>query len=246
MIVASPALLEVSGVDLAYGTFQVGWDISLDVRQGEIVALMGPNGSGKSTVLNAIGGLVRPLKGSITFGGRRIDVVPAFRRTDLGISLVLERHRLFPGLTVRENLLLGAFRGEAKRRRSETLRRVEQIFPLIGSRSGQQARTLSGGEQQMVAIARGLMSRPKLLMVDEPTLGLTPKLAADVVSLLGRLNQEDGLSILFVEQDVEVALALAHRGYVLESGRVAVHGHAGELLGSPTVKRVFMGEVGKA
>lgn len=238
-----PVLLQLAGIDLAYGSYQVGWELSLAVREGEIVALMGPNGSGKSTVLNAIGGLLRPTRGSIEFAGQRIDVLPAHMRIDIGISLVLERHRLFPRLTVRENLLLGAFRGNAKRRRAETLRWVEGIFPIVGSRANQQARTLSGGEQQMVAIARGLMSRPRLLMVDEPTLGLTPKLAAEVIELLRRLNREDGISILFVEQDVEVALALADRGYVLESGRVIVEGEAQALLGSTAVKRVFLGEV---
>ena len=170
--------------------------------------------------------------------------IEAYKRAEIGISLVLERHRLFPQLTVRENLTLGAFRGEARRRRAESLRWVGQIFPVVESRADQQARTLSGGEQQMVAIARGLMSRPRLLMVDEPTLGLTPKLAAEVTALLKRLNQEEGISILFVEQDIEVAFALAHRGYVLESGRVIVHGEASSLLGSAAVRRVFLGEVG--
>lgn len=235
------ALLTLEGVDVAYGNFQVLWDVSLTVGQGEIVALMGPNGAGKSTVLNTVGGLIQPTRGTIGFDGRRLERVPAYRRVDEGLTLVLERHRLFPRLTVRENLLLGAYRGEARRVRDGTLRRLESLFPMIGPRSRQQARTLSGGEQQMVAIARGLMSRPRLLMVDEPTLGLSPKLVGEVIELLRRLNREEGITILFVEQNVELALSVATRGYILESGRVLIEGTPAELLRSPEVKRVFLG-----
>ncbi len=237
----SPALLTLEAVDVAYGNFQVLWNVSMTVRQGEIVALMGPNGAGKSTVLNTVGGVIQPISGAIGFDGRRIERVPAYRRVDEGLTLVLERHRLFPRLTVRENLLLGAYRGEAKRQRGRTLGRLESLFPIIAVRARQQARTLSGGEQQMVAIARGLMSRPRLLMVDEPTLGLSPKLVVEVMELLRRLNQEEGITILFVEQNVELALSLATRGYVLESGRVLIEGTPADLLGSAEVKRVFLG-----
>lgn len=234
-------VLDVSGMSVAYGDFQVLWDVSLKVGEREIVALMGPNGSGKSTILNTIAGLVTPFEGRVEFEGKELSRVPAHGRSDSGLTLVLERHRLFPYMTVRENLLLGAWRGEAKARRSETLERVEELFPIIRSRAEQLARTLSGGEQQMVAIARGLMSRPRLLMVDEPTLGLTPLMVKQVLELLRRLNEEDGVAILFVEQDVHLALSLAHRGYVLESGRVIAEDESKALLASSAVKRAFLG-----
>lgn len=234
-------MLDVSRVSVAYGDFQVLWDVSLQVHPGEIVALMGPNGSGKSTILNTVAGLVAPLDGSVEFGGRTLTRVPAHARADTGLTLVLERHRLFPYMTVRENLLLGAWKGEAKLRRAETLARVEELFPLVGSRAGQLARTLSGGEQQMVAIARGLMARPRLLMVDEPTLGLTPLMVKQVLELLRRLNEEDGVAVLFVEQDVHLALSLAQRGYVLESGRVIAEDLSEPLLRSAAVRRAFLG-----
>ena len=234
-------MLDVAGVSVAYGDFQVLWDVSLTVGSGEIVALMGPNGSGKSTILNSVAGLVAPFAGTIDFDGRQLAGVAAHKRSDSGLTLVLERHRLFPYMTVRENLLLGAWRGEAKQRRSETLRRVEDLFPIVRSRGTQLARTLSGGEQQMVAIARGLMSRPRLLMVDEPTLGLTPLMVRQVLDLLRRLNEEDRVAILFVEQDVHLALSLAHRGYVLESGRVIAGDDSKALLSSTAVRRAFLG-----
>ena len=202
---------------------------------------MGPNGSGKSTVLNTVAGLVRPRSGSIKFDGRRLEALPAYRRVDTGLTLVLERHRLFPYMTVRENLLLGAFKGEARRRRAENLEWVGELFPILKTRASQQARSLSGGEQQLVAIARGLMSRPQLLMIDEPTLGLAPLMVAQLLKLLQKLNSEVGVSILFVEQDVHLALSVAHRGYVLESGTVIAEGGSSQLLDSPEVKRAFLG-----
>jgi branched-chain amino acid transport system ATP-binding protein len=233
--------LELADLAVAYGDFQVLWDVSLSVGPGEIVALMGPNGSGKSTILNTVAGLIRPRSGSIEFEGRRLEDVPAYRRVDTGLTLVLERHRLFPYMTVRENLLLGAFKGEAKQRRSESLEWVGDLFPIVRARASQLARSLSGGEQQMVAIARGLMSRPSLLMIDEPTLGLTPLMVSQVLELLKRINEESGVSILFVEQDVHLALSLAHRGYVLESGTVIAGGESSQLLDSPEVQRAFLG-----
>ena len=233
--------LELADLAVAYGDFQVLWDVSLSVGPGEIVALMGPNGSGKSTILNTVAGLIRPRSGSIEFEGRRLEDVPAYRRVDTGLTLVLERHRLFPYMTVRENLLLGAFKGEAKQRRSESLEWVGDLFPIVRARASQLARSLSGGEQQMVAIARGLMSRPSLLMIDEPTLGLTPLMVSQVLELLRRINKESGVSILFVEQDVHLVLSLAHRGYVLESGRVIAAGESSRLIDSPEVKRAFLG-----
>lgn len=234
-------MLRVDGVSVAYGDFQVLWDVSLRVDAGEIVALLGPNGAGKSTLLNTVSGLVRARQGRIEFDGRRLDALPAHRRVGGGLAHVLERRRLFPYLTVRQNLLLGAYHDAARRHRAESLARVETLFPRLRERAGQLAHTLSGGEQQMVAIARGLMSRPRFLMVDEPTLGLAPRVVAEILEVLRRLNREEGIAILFIEQNVQLALSLAHRGYILESGRVLLDGPAEALLGSDEVRRVFLG-----
>jgi branched-chain amino acid transport system ATP-binding protein len=234
-------MLSVKGIDVFYGDVQVLWDLSLRVNDGEIVALLGPNGSGKSTVLNTIAGLLQPRRGQIHFIGRDVGGVPAYKRAGNGLALVLERHRLFPLLTVKQNLVLGAYRGEARERRAESLKWVEKLFPILADRAEQQARTLSGGEQQMVAIARGLMSRPRLLMVDEPTLGLSPKVAAEVIALLQEVRRTAGITVLFVEQNVQLALSFADRGYVLESGRLLVEGPSAELLQSDGVRRVFLG-----
>jgi branched-chain amino acid transport system ATP-binding protein len=234
-------MLIVDGLHVAYGDFQVLWDVSVRVEAGEIVALLGPNGAGKSTVLNTVSGLVRPRAGRIEFAGRRIDTLPAHRRVAAGLAHVLERRRLFPHLTVRQNLLLGAYHDDARRHRAETLGRVEALFPRLRERADQLAHTLSGGEQQMVAIARGLMSRPRLLMVDEPTLGLAPRVVDEILGVLRRLNREERITILFIEQNVQLALSVAHRGYVLESGRVLLDGDSAHLLASDEVRRVFLG-----
>ena len=234
-------MLRVEGLSVAYGDFQVLWDVSLAVAEGEIVALLGPNGAGKSTVLNTVSGLVPPRAGRIEFRGRRLDGLPAHRRVAEGLAHVLERRRLFPYLTVRQNLLLGGYQREARRHRPETLAWVESLFPVLRERAGQTAGTLSGGEQQMVAIARGLMSRPRLIMVDEPTLGLAPRVVGEILDVLRRLNREHAITVLFVEQNVQLALSLAHRGYILESGRLLLGGEAAELLASDEVKKVFLG-----
>ena len=234
-------MLSVESLDVAYGDFQVLWDVSLRVEPGEIVALLGPNGAGKSTLLNAVSGLVPSRRGRIELGGRRLDGLPAHRRVGEGLAHVLERRRLFPTLTVRQNLLLGGYHDRARRQRLATLAWVESLFPLLRERADQLAHTLSGGEQQMVAIARGLMAGPRVLMVDEPTLGLAPRIVTEILDVLRQLNRETGLTILFIEQNVELALSLAHRGYVLESERVLIEGAAATLLGSDEVKRVFLG-----
>jgi branched-chain amino acid transport system ATP-binding protein len=234
-------VLRVEGLSVAYGDFQVLWDVSLRVDEGEIVALLGPNGAGKSTVLNAVSGLVPTRGGRIEFRGNGLDRLPAHRRVEHGLAHVLERRRLFPHLTVRQNLALGAYHAGARRRRAETLAWVESLFPVLRERGQQLAHTLSGGEQQMVAISRGLMSRPRFLMVDEPTLGLAPRVVGEILDVLRRLNRDTGLTLLFIEQNVDLALSLAHRGYVLESGRLLVEGTAADLLASPEVRRVFLG-----
>jgi branched-chain amino acid transport system ATP-binding protein len=205
------------------------------------VALLGPNGAGKSTVLNTVSGLVPAQRGRIEFRGRALDRLPAHRRVAEGLAHVLERRRLFPYLTVRQNLQLGAYRGEARRQRAGTLAWVESLFPVLRERAQQTAGTLSGGEQQMVAIARGLMSRPGFLMVDEPTLGLAPRVVAEILEVVRRINRQEGITVLFVEQNVQLALSLAHRGYILESGRVLLDGASADLLASDEVKKVFLG-----
>jgi branched-chain amino acid transport system ATP-binding protein len=240
--VSAAPQLAVENLDVAYGEFQVLWQASLHVGTGEIVAMLGPNGAGKSTLVNTISGLLRPRAGSITFEGQRIDHLPAHRRAGIGIAHVLERRRLFPFLTVHDNVLLGAHNARARPHREETLARLEQLLPLLRERRAQLAHTLSGGEQQMVAIARGLMARPKLLMIDEPFLGLAPRIVEQIGELVRRIRDEQGISILFIEQNVELSLRLADRGVVLESGRTVLGGPSAELLRSAEVKRIFLGE----
>ena len=238
----SPALLTVEGLDVAYGDFQVLWAADLRVGAGEIVCVLGPNGAGKSTLMNTISGLLQPRAGRITFLDERIDGLPAHRAAGLGIAHVLERRRLFPFLTVLDNVLLGAHNPRARPQRAETLARVEALFPVVRARRLQLAHTLSGGEQQMVAIARGLMARPRLPMIDEPFLGLAPQVVQEIGHLVRRIRDEDGIGVVFIEQNVELALRLADRGYVLESGRTILSGPSSELLLSPEVKRIFLGD----
>ena len=236
-------VLVVEGLDVAYGDFQVLWQAAVHVGEGEIVAVLGPNGAGKSTLMNTISGLIAPRAGRVTFRCKRIDGLPAHSTAGEGLAHVLERRRLFPFLTVLDNLLLGAHNPAARPHRDDTLGQVERLFPIIPARRTQLAHTLSGGEQQMVAIARGLMARPRLLMIDEPFLGLAPLVVQDLASLIRRIRDEQGISILFIEQNVELALRLADRGYILESGRTILTGPSAELLESPEVKRIFLGDI---
>ncbi|RPH85127.1 MAG: ABC transporter ATP-binding protein [Candidatus Rokuibacteriota bacterium] len=233
-------MLEARGLDVLLGDYQVLWGAGLRVGEGEIVALLGPNGAGKSTLMNTISGLLRPRAGEVVFGGRPIAGLPAHRIVGEGLSHVLERRRLFPYLTVRQNVLLGAYNPAARAGRDVQLRRVAELFPLVEARAEQLAHTLSGGEQQMVAIARGLMARPRLLMIDEPFLGLAPRIVDQIAEIMARINRE-GVAILFIEQHVERALAIAHRGFVLESGRTVLEGRSDELLRSPEIRKVFLG-----
>ena len=233
-------LLDVKNIDVLYDDFQVIWDVSINVNKAEMVALLGPNGSGKSTVLNTICNLVEPKKGSITFNNTLISNIPTYRRTELGISHVLERRRVFPHLTVKQNLILGAWHPIAKKKLSNTLDKVYTIFPKLKTRSDQLAKTMSGGEQQMLAIARGLMGLPKLLMVDEPFLGLSPMVMKDLIKIF-KIIVSQGTSILFVEQNVRLALSMADRGYVLESGRLVIDGKSEDLIDNEKVTKVFLG-----
>jgi branched-chain amino acid transport system ATP-binding protein len=234
------ALLEARGLDVLLGDYQVLWDAHVSVEAGEVVALLGPNGAGKSTLMNTLSGLLRPRAGQVLFRGRPIAGLPAHRIVREGLSHVLERRRLFPYLTVRQNVLLGAYNPGARAGREDRLARVTELFPIVRTRADQLAHTLSGGEQQMVAIARGLMARPGLLMIDEPFLGLAPRIVDEIAAVIQRINR-DGVTVIFIEQNVERALALAHRGYILESGRTVLEGRSEMLLRSPEVKRIFLG-----
>jgi len=233
-------MLKVSNIEVSYGDYQVIWGVSLEVAEGEMVSLLGPNGSGKSTVFNTISGLLKPRSGSIEFAGKRIDGRATHDIVRLGLAHILERRRVFPYLTVRENLWLGAYHPDAKPHREQTLEEIYALFPRLEERERQMAHSLSGGEQQMLALGRGLMSRPRLLMVDEPFLGLAPGVVQEMKDAFERVNA-DGVSILFIEQNVQVALDMSSRGYILESGRLALAGASAELLNSPEVKRIFLG-----
>ncbi|NDG68203.1 MAG: ABC transporter ATP-binding protein [Proteobacteria bacterium] len=233
-------LLNIKNIDVAYDDYQVIWNVSLNVKEGEIVALLGPNGSGKSTILNSISGLIKIKTGEINFNNIPIHKFETYQRVGVGISHVLERRRVFPYLTVLQNLLLGAYHEKAKAEREKSLEDVYNFFPKLKDRSNQIANTMSGGEQQMLAIGRGLMGMPKLLMVDEPFLGLAPLVIEDL-KLIFKKIAERGIAILFVEQNVRLALSMANRGYILESGRLVIDGASKYLIDSKEVKRVFLG-----
>ena len=233
-------LLNIKNIDVAYDDYQVIWNVSLSVKEGEIVALLGPNGSGKSTVLNSISGLIKIKNGEIDFNNIPIHKFETYQRVGVGISHVLERRRVFPYLTVLQNLLLGAYHEKAKAEREKSLQDIYNFFPKLKDRSDQIANTMSGGEQQMLAIGRGLMGMPKLLMVDEPFLGLAPLVIEDLKLIFKKIS-ERGIAILFVEQNVRLALSMANRGYILESGRLVIDGASKDLVDSKEVKRVFLG-----
>ena len=233
-------LLSIKNIDIAYDDYQVIWNVSLNVKEGEIVTLLGPNGSGKSTVLNSISGLIKIKSGEINFNKILINKYETYQRVGVGISHVLERRRVFPYLTVLQNLLLGAYHEKAKAEREKSLHDIYNFFPKLKDRSNQIANTMSGGEQQMLAIGRGLMGMPKLLMVDEPFLGLAPLVIEDLKLIFKKIAQR-GISILFVEQNVRLALSMAQRGYVLESGRLVIDGASNDLINSKELKRVFLG-----
>ncbi len=234
------SVLEVRNIDVFYGDVQVIWDVSFDVKEGEVVALIGANGAGKSTTLKTISGLLRPRRGSVSFNGENLAVVEAYHRIDLGMALCPEARRLFVEMTVEENLDMGSLRGEAKKRRAQTKELVYSLFPRLRERQKQLAGTLSGGEQQMVAIGRGLMSLPKLLMFDEPSLGLAPILVREIFDVIRKIRTE-GTTVLIVEQNVKQTLTIADRAYVLEHGRVGMQGTGSGLLNDPHVKAAYLG-----
>ena len=205
-----------------------------------MVCLLGPNGAGKSTLIGAVSGLVPTFRGTVEFCGERIDGLPTHQIVTRGISQVMEQRRLFPYLTVEKNLLLGSFQERARAQRAESLAWVLELFPILGERRNQLAYSLSGGEQQMAAIARGLMSRPKFLMIDEPFLGLAPIVVQRILEIIQKVNAA-GVTVLFIEQNVQAALGASHRGYLLESGRMVASGPAREMLESEMVRKVYLG-----
>lgn len=233
-------MLEVADLHVAYDGYQVLWNVDVRVGEREIVCLLGPNGAGKSTLMNSISGLVRPRAGSIRFRGERIDGLPTHRIVARGIGHVLERRRIFPYLTVRENLVMGSYLPNARRERAATLEWVLDLFPALREKLQALGHTLSGGQQQQLAVARGLMARPSLLMLDEPLLGLSPAIVEEIIATLRRIRDQ-GITVLFIEQNVERALGISDRGYILESGRVALSGTAAELLADPRVLEVYLG-----
>ena len=233
-------MLTLESVDAFYGDLQALYGVELRVEAGEIVALIGANAAGKSTTLRVISGLLNPRRGRVLFEGQQIERTPAHQRVALGIVQVPEGRRLFPFLSVRENLIMGAHTDQARKQRDETLEQVFALFPILAERQHQLASSMSGGEQQMCAIGRALMAQPKLLMLDEPTLGLAPLLVRRIFETVQAINQA-GVTVLLVEQNVHHTLAIANRAYVLESGRVALAGPADELTGDERLRRAYLG-----
>ncbi|HQT97437.1 MAG TPA: ABC transporter ATP-binding protein [Thermodesulfobacteriota bacterium] len=233
-------MLKVSGIDVFYGDLQVLWDVSFVVRDKEIVVLVGANGAGKSTTLKTISGLLKPRKGSIEFDGVRLDQLAPDRVIGQGVVHVPEARRLFREMSVEENLIMGSLSPEAKKKRYETMDWVYQLFPRMKERRKQPAGTMSGGEQQMCAIGRGLMALPKILMFDEPSLGLSPILVQEVFEIAKRINKE-GVTVMLVEQNVRQTLAMCDRAYVLENGRVVLEGTGKDLTNNAHVKEAYLG-----
>lgn len=233
-------MLEVRNLQVAYGAAPALWDLSIHVASGELVCVVGPNGAGKTTLINTLAGLQRASSGSIVFQGKDITRIAPHKFCQAGIAIVPESRRLFTAMTVLENLELGSFLPEAKARRRETLEQVCTLFPAVRQKLAMPAGSLSGGQQQMVAIGRALMARPKLLLLDEPSLGLAPSIVLDMFEAIRRINAE-GLSVLLVEQNVSMAMELATRAYVLEEGRIVMDGPAGDLLQRPEIRRAYLG-----
>ena len=233
-------MLKIESLNVFYGDLQVLWDVSFHVDDKEIVALLGSNGAGKSTTIRAISGLLRPNPGTIWYKGHPLQGLPSHKIIDYGIVHVPEGRRIFPEMTVEENLIVGSLTPKARARRRETMEHVYELFPRLKERSKQPGGTLSGGEQQMLALGRGLMALPRVLMLDEPSLGLAPLLAEEIFQLMGVFNEE-GMSILLVEQKVKQTLGLCHRAYVMENGQITLEGTGQELLNNSKVKEAYLG-----
>jgi branched-chain amino acid transport system ATP-binding protein len=233
-------VLKVEHIDVFYGDLQILWDVSFEVQAGEIVVLLGANGAGKSTTLKTISSLLKPANGKVVFQGTRLDEVPSHKIIDYGLAHVPEGRRLFPEMTVEENLIVGSLSAEAKLKRNDTMAWIYDLFPRLRERRKQAAGTLSGGEQQMLAVGRGLMSLPKLLMFDEPSLGLAPIMVTEVFRIVQMVNKE-GVTVLLVEQNVKHTLSMCDRAYVLENGRITLSGTGEEFLNNDHIKEAYLG-----
>jgi len=233
-------MLEVRDLQVAYGAAQALWGVSLDVRAGELLCVVGPNGAGKTTLIQTIAGILRARSGTMTFDGRDITQLAAHRFCAAGIAIVPEGRRLFTGMTVLENLDIGSYLPEARSHRAQSLDAALALFPVLKAKLASLAGELSGGQQQMVAIARALMARPRLLLLDEPSLGLAPAIVHDVFAAIGRINDE-GMAVLLVEQNVALAMEISDRAYVLEEGRMVAEGVPAELLARPEIQRAYLG-----
>jgi len=233
-------MLQIRKLNFAYGDLQVLWDVDLEVKQGEIVTVVGANGAGKSTMLKNVSRLVHPTSGSITFEGHELSRVPSHKVVEMGIVQVPEARRIFPEMTVTENLRMGSFVKATRKDRDRNMERVFSLFPRLSERKGQLGGTMSGGEQQMLAIGRGLMGNPRVMLLDEPSLGLSPLLVRNIFEIISEINRQ-GTTILLVEQNVYQSLRISHRAYVLETGRVVLSGTGAELLDNAHVKKAFLG-----
>jgi branched-chain amino acid transport system ATP-binding protein len=233
-------MLEVSKINTFYGKIQALWDISLKIEEAEIVALVGANGAGKTTLLNTISGLVRPVSGSVEFCGKKIDGLKPYAIVELGMCHIPEGRRLFPDMSVRENLEMGAYTKRVWKDKQETFDKVCELFPILQARQGQLASTLSGGEQQMVAMGRGLMSNPMLCMIDEPSSGLAPIVVNDLFRIIEGLRAQ-GIAIFLIEQNVQQTLEIADRAYVLENGRITLEGESKRLLEEEKIRKAYLG-----
>ncbi|HSF83231.1 MAG TPA: ABC transporter ATP-binding protein [Anaerolineales bacterium] len=240
MKVAEDGLLQVNNIDGFYGNLQVLWDVSLEVHSGEIVAIAGANGAGKSTLLKTIAGLLHPARGSILFAGENITRMNAYDIVEQGISLVPEGRKLFPDMTVQQNLNIGSYSLKARAKREENLARVYELFPVLKQRKNQLAKTLSGGEQQMVALGRGLMAHPRMIIIDEMSLGLSPLIVSELFRVLKDIRHS-GITVLLVEQNVWQTLHEADRAYVIETGRIVLSGNALELLDEEEIQDAYFG-----
>ncbi|RIK88102.1 MAG: ABC transporter ATP-binding protein [Hyphomicrobiales bacterium] len=234
-------MLDVRNVNVIYGNYQVLWDVSMQAHAGQVMAVLGPNGSGKSTILKAIMGLTPVRSGKVLLDGEDITNRPAHEMVARGMSMVLERRRLFTGMTVYENVMLGAYHPSVQKHARDRLEWVESLFPIIAERRDQIAGKMSGGEQQMVAIARALMSKPRLLLMDEPYLGLTPRIVQQIAGIIRKVNAE-GIAVIFNEQNVKLSFGISNHGYLLESGRVMLSGSGEEMMKSDVIRRVYLGE----
>ena len=234
-------MLRVERIKVSYDEVPALHEVTFKVEPGQIVSIVGANGAGKSTILKAVSSVLRLDEGSISFENQRIDQVPAHRLVERGIAHVPEGRRLFARLTVQQNLTLGAYTKKSLEHREATLKNIFHLFPILENRKNQRAGTLSGGEQQMLAIARGLMSKPKLLMLDEPYMGIMPKLITEIFEMIQRVNKEEGITILLVEQNVQEALELAHYAYVLQTGRIVMEGKPADLLQTDMIKKAYLG-----